>query len=80
MKQFSISVEEEILARLDALRSDGQGKRSRNVIINDALDLYLDLYNWQIEHITQGLSEANRDSFVPQTDMDAFFDKVEKQK
>lgn len=80
MKQFSISVADETLTRLDTLRLDGQGKRSRNVIINEALDVYLELYNWQIEHITQGLSEANQDNFVPQTDMDAFFDKVEKQK
>lgn len=79
MKQFSISVEEETLIRLDILRSDGQGKRSRNVIVNDALDLYLELYNWQIEHIEQGLGEASRGEFVPHTDMDAFFSSVEKQ-
>ena len=32
--------------------------RSRNWLINQAVELYLDLYDWQAEHIKQRLHEA----------------------
>ena len=32
--------------------------RDRSAVINEALDAHLELHLWQIEHIKQGLAEA----------------------
>ena len=33
-------------------------ERDRSAVINEALDAYLELHHWQIEHIRRGLAEA----------------------
>jgi len=33
-------------------------ERDRSAVINQALDAYLDLHHWQVEHIKRGLAEA----------------------
>lgn len=35
--------------------------RDRSAILNEAVDAYLDLHHWQVEHIKQALAEAERD-------------------
>jgi predicted transcriptional regulator len=32
--------------------------RDRSAVINEAIDAYLELHHWQIEHIKQGLADA----------------------
>jgi predicted transcriptional regulator len=38
--------------------------RDRTYVVNAALEAYIDLHRWQLEHIQQGLDEANRGEFV----------------
>jgi predicted transcriptional regulator len=38
--------------------------RDRTWVVNDALSTYLETYRWQIEHIQQGVREANADKFA----------------
>jgi predicted transcriptional regulator len=32
--------------------------RDRSAVINDAIEAYLELHRWQVEHIGKGLAEA----------------------
>ncbi len=48
-------------------------KRNRSFLINEALDNYLDVQQWQIKHIKQGLAAADRGDFVSQEDMKKTF-------
>ena len=34
--------------------------RDRSVVINDAIEAYLELHQWQVEHIKRGLAEAEK--------------------
>lgn len=39
--------------------------RSRNWIVSNAIDQYLDVQAWQIAHIQHGVEEADRGELVP---------------
>lgn len=56
---------------LDALAASQQ--RNRSFLINEALDNYLEVQQWQIEHIKQGLAAADRGDFVSPKDMKKTF-------
>ena len=38
--------------------------RDRSYVVNEALSAYLDTHRWQVEHIRQGLREAQAGAFV----------------
>ena len=38
--------------------------RDRSYVINEAVKNYLALYEWQIEHITEGVRQADRGEFA----------------
>lgn len=65
--------------RTDETRKDAldtiakQQQRDRSFLINEALDNYLDVYQWQIEHIKKGIAAADRGEFVSQEEVDAKF-------
>jgi predicted transcriptional regulator len=66
---FTIRLDDEILAKLDALAADTD--RSRNWIAAKAIESYIELNAWQIEQIKAGLAEADRGEFVTEADLDA---------
>jgi predicted transcriptional regulator len=66
---FTIRLEDETLAKLDALAADAD--RSRNWIAARAIEDYVTLNAWQIAQIKAGLEEANRGEFVSEEDLDA---------
>jgi predicted transcriptional regulator len=35
-------------------------ERDRSAVINEAIDTYLELHHWQVDHIKQGLAEAEQ--------------------
>jgi predicted transcriptional regulator len=43
--------------------------RDRSYVVNEALKAYLDVHQWQIDHIRQGLLEANAGTFVPDAEV-----------
>lgn len=49
--------------------------RDRSYILNQAIDAYLEVYNWQKEHIKKGLDEANKGEFVEESDWRGSFNK-----
>lgn len=66
---FTIRLDDETLAKLDALAADTD--RSRNWLAAKAIENYVELNAWQIEQIKAGLAEADRGEFVSETDLDA---------
>jgi predicted transcriptional regulator len=43
--------------------------RDRSHVVNEALAAYVGTYRWQVEHIQQGLSEAESGKFVSPSDL-----------
>lgn len=60
---FTVRLTPEKQQQLDALAQALD--RSRNWLVNDAIDQYLAVQAWQLEHIQQGLDEADRGDLVP---------------
>lgn len=52
--------------------------RDRSYMLNEALETYLELNNWQIEHINAGLQEAQQGQFVPQSEVDSLLGRKRK--
>jgi predicted transcriptional regulator len=44
-------------------------------VINDALDQYIDLHEWQLAHIKNGVEEAKNCNFVSDKEASNFFKK-----
>lgn len=44
-------------------------------VINDALDQYIDLHEWQLAHIQKGIEEARKGDFASDKEADKFFKK-----
>lgn len=59
--------------RLDEI-ADAFGK-NLSAIINDALDQYLDLHEWQILHIQKGIDAARKGDFATDEEVERFFEE-----
>lgn len=44
--------------------------RDRSYVLNEALTAYVELYRWQMEHIKEGLRQADAGEFAPDEDID----------
>ena len=42
-------------------------------VINDALDQYIELHEWQLKHIQKGVEAADRDEFASEREVEEFF-------
>lgn len=70
---FTIRLDDEMLAKLDALAADTD--RSRNWIAAKAIESYVELNAWQIARIKEGIAEADRGEFATQDEVEAVFAK-----
>jgi len=52
--------------------------RDRSYIINQALDVYLEVMEWQLAHIKEGLSQAEAGEFATDDEVKAAFDLWKK--
>ena len=43
--------------------------RDRTHVVNQALEAYIDIHQWQIDHIRQGLREANARKFATKAEV-----------
>ena len=59
---FTVRISPEKQRQLDALAQVLD--RSRNWVVSDAIDQYLDVQAWQIEQIRHGVEEADRGELV----------------
>ncbi len=44
-------------------------------VINDALDQYIDLHQWQLAHIEKGVNAAKKGDFASDKEVGTFFKK-----
>lgn len=62
--------------RLDDIA--GAFGKNLSAVINEALDQYIDLHEWQLAHIKKGVKAARRGDFATDAEVKAFFDKYGK--
>ena len=74
MQTVSFRIEETKKNRIDLLAN--LQDRDRSYIINEALDTYLDLMDWQQEHIEEGLRQADAGDFADESEVAAAFDRL----
>jgi predicted transcriptional regulator len=70
---FSVRADPKKVRKLDKLAA--QQDRSRNYLVNQAIDQYLDLLAWQDERIKEGTKAADAGRFASDAEMDAIFNK-----
>lgn len=66
---FTIRLDDETLAKLDALAADTE--RSRNWLAAKAIENYIELNSWQIARIREGIAQADRGEFATEEELDA---------
>jgi predicted transcriptional regulator len=69
MQTISFRLDEHKKTRLDALATVQD--RDRSYIINEAIDSYLALVDWQLDHITEGIEQADRREFATDKEFEA---------
>ena len=52
--------------------------RDRTYVVNEALQSYIDVHKWQIDHIQQGLREANAGKFVPKAEVSRVISRLRR--
>jgi len=70
---FTIRLDDETLAKLDALAADTD--RSRNWLATKAIENYVAINAWQIQRIKEGIAEADRGEFATEEELEAVFAK-----
>ncbi len=76
MQSVSFRIEESKKNRIDQLATIQD--RDRSYIINEALTAYLDLVDWQIEHIREGIRQADNEEFADPDAVAAAFARWKK--
>ncbi|MHC5824683.1 MAG: CopG family ribbon-helix-helix protein [Nostoc sp.] len=51
-------------------------KRDRSYVLNEAVAAYLEMYQWQIEEIQKGISEADSEDFASDEEVKATFARL----
>ncbi|MDP3410026.1 CopG family ribbon-helix-helix protein [Bosea sp. (in: a-proteobacteria)] len=74
---FTIRLDDQMLAKLDALAADTD--RSRSWLAAKAIEDYLERNAWQIARIKDGIAEADRGEFASDEDVEAVFTKYRAQ-
>jgi predicted transcriptional regulator len=70
---FSVRTDPKKVRKLDKLAR--QQDRSRNYLVNQAIDQYLELLAWQDERTKEGIKAADAGRFASDAEMDAIFNK-----
>jgi len=70
---FSVRSDKEKIRKLDELAA--QQDRSRNYIVNQAIDQLLELHAWQDERVREGIKAADEGRFVSDAKMEKIFNK-----
>ena len=75
---FTVRLDPEKRKQLDAIAQ--QQDRSRNYVVNQAIEEYLDTHAWQVEHIRAGLAAAERGEFATDKEMEAIFNRYQPER
>ncbi len=72
---FTVRTESKKVKQLDQLAN--KMERSRNYIVNQAIDNLLEVQAWQTERVREGIKAANEGRFVSEREMKRIFNKYE---
>ena len=70
---FSVRADSKKVKQLDRIAK--QQDRSRNYVVNQAIDQLLALHAWQIERVKEGIMAADEGRFASDADMTRIFNK-----
>jgi predicted transcriptional regulator len=57
-------------AKREALDSIAEiNDRDRSYVLNEAIEAYLDIHDWQIEHVKKGLRQAQEGKFASEREV-----------
>jgi predicted transcriptional regulator len=70
---FSVRTDPKKVRKLDKLAK--QQDRSRNYLVNQAIDQYLELLAWQDKRTKEGIKAADAGRFASDAEMDGIFNK-----
>jgi len=73
---FSVRTDRKKVKQLDKLAK--QQDRSRNYLVNQAIDQLLELHAWQDERIKEGVKSADEGRFAGDAEMERIFNKYEE--
>ena len=72
---FSVRTDSKKVRQLDKLAK--QQDRSRNYLVNQAIDQLLELHAWQMARVKEGIKAADERRFASDADMAKIFSKHE---
>jgi predicted transcriptional regulator len=72
---FTVRSDSEKVKQLDRLAS--QLDRSRNYLVNQAIDQLLEVHAWQIDRTKEGIKAADEGRFASDIEMDRILNKYE---
>jgi len=70
---FTVRSDSKKVKQLDKLASELD--RSRNYLVNQAIDQLLEIHAWQIERTKEGIKAADEGRFASDTEMEQIFNK-----
>jgi len=72
---FTVRTDSKKVEQLDRLAD--RMDRSRNYLVNQAIDGLLEVYAWQTERVREGIKAANEGRFTGDKEMKRIFSKYE---
>ncbi len=72
---FTVRSDSKKVKQLDKLAS--KMDRSRNYLVNQAIDQLLEVHAWQVERTRKGIKAADEGHFASDTEMNRIFNKYE---
>jgi RHH-type rel operon transcriptional repressor/antitoxin RelB len=75
-ERITIRIQPEIRKALDGIAVALD--RDRTYVVNQALEAYIDVHEWQIDHIRQGLREANAGKFASEAEVNRTIARLRK--
>ena len=72
---FSVRADTKKVKQLDKIAK--QQDRSRNYVVNQAIDQLLELQEWQIERVKEGIAAGDQGRFASDAEMTKIFRKYE---
>ena len=75
-KTITFRLDAEKLAALDSI-ADGL-ERDRSWVLGEAVESYLEIQRWHVEHIRAGLKQADAGNFAKESDVAKVFAKWRK--
>lgn len=78
MKQSNVSFRTDA-KKIEALDAVANAiDRDRSYVLNEAITAYLELYQWQMEHIKEGLKQADAGDFASEQEVAKAFRRRSK--